>query len=192
MADGRVGRSTSHRPLPVNGDGQTETSAPQLPTEEPCWEGAGEASSHSIAPAGEPERALDWITDARHRALRRSDTWAGMIGAILSPKHRSAARSATQPEQTPPHTNSSPSPHEPNSTTSSNTASQSLGQPPDPTAVTFAKARSLRWTDGWRERTWFTVAWGLCCVGAALDTQPQVDETATALASTSCTPPPVG
>ncbi len=52
--------------------------------EDPCWEGAsGRVLALHHAQAGEPERALDWITDARHRALRRSDTWAGMIGAIL-------------------------------------------------------------------------------------------------------------
>jgi DNA-binding SARP family transcriptional activator len=52
--------------------------------EDPCWEGAsGRVLALHHARAGEPEEALDWITDARHRALRRSDTWAGMIGAIL-------------------------------------------------------------------------------------------------------------
>lgn len=52
--------------------------------EDPCWEGAsGRVLALHHAQAGQPERALQWITDARHRARRRSDTWAGMIGAIL-------------------------------------------------------------------------------------------------------------
>jgi DNA-binding SARP family transcriptional activator len=52
--------------------------------EDPCWEGAsGRVLALHHAQAGKHEEALDWITDARHRALRRSDTWAGMIGAIL-------------------------------------------------------------------------------------------------------------
>lgn len=52
--------------------------------QDPCWEGAsGRVLALHHARAGEHEKALDWITDAHHRALRRSDTWAGMIGAIL-------------------------------------------------------------------------------------------------------------
>lgn len=52
--------------------------------EDPCWEGAsGRVLALHHAQAGETEDALDWITDARHRALRKSDTWAAMIGAIL-------------------------------------------------------------------------------------------------------------
>ncbi len=52
--------------------------------EDPCWEGAsGRVLALHHAQAGEAEVALGWITDARNRALRRSDTWAGMIGAIL-------------------------------------------------------------------------------------------------------------
>jgi DNA-binding SARP family transcriptional activator len=52
--------------------------------EDPCWEGAsGRVLALHHALAGATEDALCWITDARRRALRRSDTWAGMIGAIL-------------------------------------------------------------------------------------------------------------
>lgn len=51
--------------------------------EDPCWEGAsGRVLALHHARAGKTEDALAWITDARHRALRKSDTWAGMIGAI--------------------------------------------------------------------------------------------------------------
>jgi hypothetical protein len=35
------------------------------------------------ARAGETDVALGWITDARRRAVRRSDAWAGIVGAIL-------------------------------------------------------------------------------------------------------------
>lgn len=52
--------------------------------EDPCWEGAsGRVLALHNARAGRTDVALDWIADARRRALRRSDTWAGMIGAIL-------------------------------------------------------------------------------------------------------------
>jgi tetratricopeptide (TPR) repeat protein len=52
--------------------------------EDPCWEGAsGRVLALHHAQAGETGVALGWISDARHRALRRSDAWAGMIGAIL-------------------------------------------------------------------------------------------------------------
>ncbi len=52
--------------------------------EDPCWEGAsGRVLALHHARAGETEDALGWITDAGHRARRRSDTWVGMIGAIL-------------------------------------------------------------------------------------------------------------
>ena len=52
--------------------------------EDPCWEGAsGRVLALHHAQAGESDIALGWIIDARHRALRRTDTWAGMIGAIL-------------------------------------------------------------------------------------------------------------
>ncbi len=52
--------------------------------EDPCWEGAsGRVLALHHAWAGSADVALDWIVDARRRALRRSDTWAGMIGAIL-------------------------------------------------------------------------------------------------------------
>jgi DNA-binding SARP family transcriptional activator len=52
--------------------------------DDPCWEGAsGRLLALHHARAGQPDAALDWITDARQRALRRSDTWAGLIGVIL-------------------------------------------------------------------------------------------------------------
>ena len=52
--------------------------------EDPCWEGAsGRVLALHYAQAGQPDDALSWIIDARQRAVRRSDTWVGMIGAIL-------------------------------------------------------------------------------------------------------------
>lgn len=52
--------------------------------EDPCWEGAsGRVLALHHARAGRSDDALEWITDARRRAQRRSDGWAGMIGAIL-------------------------------------------------------------------------------------------------------------
>ena len=52
--------------------------------EDPCWEGAsGRVLALHYARAGQSDDALSWIIDARQRALRRSDTWAAMIGAIL-------------------------------------------------------------------------------------------------------------
>jgi DNA-binding SARP family transcriptional activator len=52
--------------------------------EDPCWEGASaRVLALHYARAGQPDDALSWITDARQRALRRTDTWVGMIGAIL-------------------------------------------------------------------------------------------------------------
>lgn len=52
--------------------------------DDPCWEGAsGRVLALHHAHAGRPDDALQWITDARRRSQRRSDGWAGMIGAIL-------------------------------------------------------------------------------------------------------------
>jgi tetratricopeptide (TPR) repeat protein len=52
--------------------------------EDPCWEGAsGRVLALHYAQAGQFDDALSWVTDARQRAVRRSDTWVGMIGAIL-------------------------------------------------------------------------------------------------------------
>jgi tetratricopeptide (TPR) repeat protein len=52
--------------------------------EDPCWEGAsGRVLALHHARAGNSDEALGWILDARQRALRRSDTWVGMIGAIM-------------------------------------------------------------------------------------------------------------
>ena len=52
--------------------------------EDPCWEGASaRVLALHYAQAGQPDDALSWITDARQRAVRRTDTWVGMIGAIL-------------------------------------------------------------------------------------------------------------
>jgi DNA-binding SARP family transcriptional activator len=52
--------------------------------DDPCWEGASSrvlALHH--ARLGEHERSLHWITEARTRCVRKSDTWAGMRGVIL-------------------------------------------------------------------------------------------------------------
>ncbi len=52
--------------------------------DDPCWEGAsGRVLALHHLQAGDSDEALIWITDARRRAIRRSDTWAAMIGAIL-------------------------------------------------------------------------------------------------------------
>ncbi|MDH5236014.1 MAG: bacterial transcriptional activator domain-containing protein [Acidimicrobiia bacterium] len=52
--------------------------------EDPCWEGAsGRVLALHYAQADRSDDALSWITDARRRALRRSDTWVAMIGVIL-------------------------------------------------------------------------------------------------------------
>lgn len=52
--------------------------------EDPCWEGAcARVIALHHARRGETDDALAWITDARRRALRRSDTWVAMIGSIM-------------------------------------------------------------------------------------------------------------
>lgn len=52
--------------------------------EDPCWEGAsGRVLALHHACAGETEVALEWISDSRRRAVRRSDVWSGIVGAIL-------------------------------------------------------------------------------------------------------------
>lgn len=52
--------------------------------DDPCWEGA---SSRVLAlyhaRNGETESALEWISRARHRSVRKSDTWVAMIGTIM-------------------------------------------------------------------------------------------------------------
>lgn len=51
---------------------------------DPCWEGAsGRMLALHHARAGDLDGALRWITEARTRATRRSDTWSAMIGTIL-------------------------------------------------------------------------------------------------------------
>ena len=52
--------------------------------DDPCWEGASSrvlALHH--ARLGAHEQSLRWITEARTRCVRKSDTWAGMRGVIL-------------------------------------------------------------------------------------------------------------
>lgn len=52
--------------------------------EDPCWEGAsGRILAMHHAQAGNTDQALAWITDARQRVRRRSDTWVAMIGEVL-------------------------------------------------------------------------------------------------------------
>ncbi|MFN0281438.1 MAG: BTAD domain-containing putative transcriptional regulator [Kineosporiaceae bacterium] len=52
--------------------------------DDPCWQGAsGRMLALHHAGSGDIDCALRWITEARTRALSRSDTWAAMIGAIL-------------------------------------------------------------------------------------------------------------
>jgi DNA-binding SARP family transcriptional activator len=52
--------------------------------EDPCWEGAGgRALALHHARRGDHHGALRWIIEARMRCVRKPDTWAGMLGAIL-------------------------------------------------------------------------------------------------------------
>lgn len=52
--------------------------------EDPCWEGAsGRVMALYHARRGDHERALRWITEARTRCTRKSDTWVGLLGRIL-------------------------------------------------------------------------------------------------------------
>jgi DNA-binding SARP family transcriptional activator len=52
--------------------------------EDPCWEGAsGRVMALHHARRGDHERALRWITEARTRCARKSDTWVGLLGTIL-------------------------------------------------------------------------------------------------------------
>lgn len=52
--------------------------------DDPCWEGAsGRILALDQARRGNHESALRWITEARNRAARKTDTWAGLLGAIL-------------------------------------------------------------------------------------------------------------
>jgi DNA-binding SARP family transcriptional activator len=52
--------------------------------EDPCWEGAsGRVMALDHARRGDHERALRWITEARTRCTRKSDTWVGLLGRIL-------------------------------------------------------------------------------------------------------------
>lgn len=52
--------------------------------EDPCWEGAsGRVLALHYSRSGDSEQAVRWITEARTRALRKSDTWVAMIGTIL-------------------------------------------------------------------------------------------------------------
>lgn len=72
------------RPLSRTSDELQRIFASSCQLDDPCWEGAsGRILALHHLQSGQPEAALAWITDARHRARRRSDTWAGMIGAIL-------------------------------------------------------------------------------------------------------------
>ena len=52
--------------------------------EDPCWEGAsGRVMALHHARRGEHERALRWITEARARCTRKTNTWVGLLGSIL-------------------------------------------------------------------------------------------------------------
>ncbi len=52
--------------------------------EDPCWEGAsGRVLALDHLRRGDHEGAVRWITDARRRCVRKSDTWSGLLGAIL-------------------------------------------------------------------------------------------------------------
>lgn len=52
--------------------------------EDPCWEGAsGRVLALHHARCGDLEAARRWVVEARTRCVRKSDTWTGMLGAIL-------------------------------------------------------------------------------------------------------------
>lgn len=52
--------------------------------EDPCWEGAtGRVLALYYARRGDNDSALRWITEARTRCIRKTDIWAGMLGAVL-------------------------------------------------------------------------------------------------------------
>ncbi len=52
--------------------------------DDPCWEaGSGRLLAIHHARAGDTDAAMRWIVEARRRATRVSDTWVGMIGAVL-------------------------------------------------------------------------------------------------------------
>jgi hypothetical protein len=52
--------------------------------DDPCWEGgSGRVLALHHAQRGDDERALRWIVEARTRCIRKPDTWAGLLGAIL-------------------------------------------------------------------------------------------------------------
>lgn len=52
---------------------------------DPCWEGAtARMLARTYHESGDSDRALDWITQARERCLRETDTYAAMHAAILA------------------------------------------------------------------------------------------------------------
>lgn len=52
---------------------------------DPCWEGAtARVIAQTCARVGQHDQALDWITQARHRCLRETDTYVAMHAAILA------------------------------------------------------------------------------------------------------------
>lgn len=52
--------------------------------EDPCWEAAsGRVIALHHARSGDLDTALRWITEARTRATRKTDTWIAMIGEVL-------------------------------------------------------------------------------------------------------------
>lgn len=74
----------AERPLSEAPDDLERCFATSCHLGDPCWEGAsGRVLALHHAQAGQADDALNWIADARRRAQRRSDTWAGLIGAIL-------------------------------------------------------------------------------------------------------------
>jgi tetratricopeptide (TPR) repeat protein len=52
--------------------------------DDPCWEGgSGRVLALHHARRRDDEPALRWIVEARTRCIRKPDTWAGLLGAIL-------------------------------------------------------------------------------------------------------------
>ena len=65
--------------------------------EDPCWEGAsGRVLALHHARQGDHVGALRWIVEARTRCVRKPDTWAGMLGAILMTETELRAASGDQ------------------------------------------------------------------------------------------------
>ena len=65
-------------------DGLEPTFALSCQLADPCWEGgAARALALAASSVGRTEESLDWITSARQRCLRETDSFAALHAAIL-------------------------------------------------------------------------------------------------------------